>query len=93
MAVLTAGAEKEIAYLEKFGRPLQPFQRLRREVYNYQSQSHLEHAVALEKYLQIAPYLIPQEFPALHRPTIRHPDLQPNNIFISDDLKVTGLID
>ncbi|KGO63638.1 Aminoglycoside phosphotransferase [Penicillium italicum] len=93
LAVLTAGAEKEVAYLEKFGRPLQPFQRLRREVYNYQSQSHLEHAVALEKYLQIAPYLIPQECPALLRPTIRHPDLQPNNIFISDDLNVTGLID
>ena len=93
MAVLTAGAKKEIAYLEKFGRPLQPLQRLRREVYNYQPQSHLKHAVALEKYLQIAPYLIPHDCPALHRPAIRHPDLQPNNIFITDDLEVRGLID
>ncbi|KAJ6155568.1 hypothetical protein N7470_006134 [Penicillium chermesinum] len=93
LAVLTAGAKKEIAYLEQFGRPLQPFQRLRREVYNYQPQSHQEHAAALEKYLQIAPYLIPQDCRALHRPAIRHPDLQPNNIFITDDLKVKGLID
>ncbi|KAJ5218702.1 uncharacterized protein N7498_000801 [Penicillium cinerascens] len=93
LAVLTAGAKKEIAYLEKFGRPVQLFQRLRREVYNYQPQSHLEHAVALEKYLQIAPYLIPHDCPALHRPAIRHPDLQPNNILITDDLEIRGLID
>lgn len=93
LAVLTAGAAKEIAYLEKFGRPLQPFQRLRRELYNYQAQSHLEHIMALQKYLQITPHLIPRDCSALHRPVIRHPDLQPNNIFISDELEVKGLID
>ncbi|KAB8277333.1 kinase-like domain-containing protein [Aspergillus minisclerotigenes] len=48
-----------------------------------QPQSHLEHIVNLEKYLQIARHLIPQDSPALHRPVIRHPDLQPNNIFHS----------
>jgi hypothetical protein len=47
-AALTAGAEKEIAYLTKFGRPLHPFQRLRREIYNYQKQSHIEHLDNLE---------------------------------------------
>ncbi|EER29794.1 hypothetical protein CPC735_011120 [Coccidioides posadasii C735 delta SOWgp] len=90
---LTAGATKEIAYLKRFGRPLQPFQRLRREMYNYQAQSHLEHIVNLEKYLQIAPHLIPRDCPALHRPVLRHPDLQPNNIFVSSDLEIKGLID
>ncbi|OOQ90203.1 phosphotransferase [Penicillium brasilianum] len=92
-AVLAAGALKEIAYLEKFGRPLQTFQRLRREIYNYQPQSHLAHTTALEKYLQVAPHLVPHNCPALHRPIIRHPDLQPNNIFVSDNLEITGLID
>ena len=29
----------------------------------------------------------------LSRPTIRHPDLQPNNIFVSDSLTIVGLID
>ncbi|KAJ5585265.1 uncharacterized protein N7459_005065 [Penicillium hispanicum] len=90
---LTAGATKEIAYLEKSGRALQPFQRLRREVYNYQAQSHLEHIATLKKYLQIAPHLIPRDCPTLHRPTIRHPDLQPNNVFVSNELEITGLID
>ncbi|EAW09030.1 uncharacterized protein ACLA_077770 [Aspergillus clavatus NRRL 1] len=93
LAVLTAGATKEIAYLKRFGRALQPFQRLRREVYNYQAQSHLEHIANLEKYLKIAPHLISRDCPALHRPVIRHPDLQPNNILVSNELEIKGLID
>jgi Phosphotransferase enzyme family len=92
-AALTAGAKKEIAYLMKFGRPLHPFQRLRREIYNYQKQSHLEHLDSLEKYLRIVPLLIPNGNDTLTRPTIRHPDLQPNNVFVSDNLEITGLID
>jgi hypothetical protein len=75
-----------------FGKPLQPFQRLRRETYNYQPQSHLEHIANLKQYLEIAPSLIPRSNPALHRPVLRHPDLQPN-IFVSDGLEITGLID
>ncbi|PYI29519.1 hypothetical protein BP00DRAFT_400622 [Aspergillus indologenus CBS 114.80] len=93
LAVLNAGARKEIAYLSRFGQPLQPFKRLRRESYNYQPQSHLDHIATLEQYLQIAPSLIPRDKPALHRPVLRHPDLQPNNIFVSDDMEISGLID
>ncbi|WEW59933.1 hypothetical protein PRK78_005415 [Emydomyces testavorans] len=92
-AALTAGARKEIAYLTKVGRPLQLFQRLRREIYNYQPQSHLEHIENLEKYLQIASHLVPPHGSDLARPTIRHPDLQSNNVFVADDLEITGLID
>ena len=92
-SALTAGAKKEIAYLTKFGRPLHPFQHLRREIYNYQEQSPLDHIASLEKYLQIAPYLIPHDNEALARPTLRHPDLQPNNIIASDKLEITSLID
>ncbi|KAJ6102628.1 hypothetical protein N7486_005055, partial [Penicillium sp. IBT 16267x] len=93
LSALTAGAKKEITYLARFGRALQPFQRLRREIYDYESQSHLEHITTLENYLQIAPHLVPHKSPALRRPVIRHSDLQPNNIFVSDDLEVCGLID
>jgi hypothetical protein len=35
-ATFEAGAKKEIEYLTKFGQPLHPFQRLRREIYDYQ---------------------------------------------------------
>ncbi|KAI4690443.1 hypothetical protein J4E81_007597 [Alternaria sp. BMP 2799] len=92
-AALVAGAKKEIAYLKKFGRPLHPFQHLRREIYNYEKQSPLDHLASLERYLQIAPYLIPHDNEALVRPTLRHPDLQPNNIIVSDKLDITSLID
>ncbi|KAJ5928217.1 hypothetical protein N7466_007173 [Penicillium verhagenii] len=63
------------------------------EAYDYKPQSHREHITTLENYLQIAPHLIPHKVPELHRPVIRHPDLQPNNIFVSDDLEICGLID
>lgn len=55
-------------------------------------QSHLEHLNSLDKYLQVAPHLVPNDN-ALTRPAIRHPDLQPNKIFVSDNIEVTGLID
>jgi hypothetical protein len=53
----------------------------------------LEHIESLEKYLQIVPHLIPTDISALASPAIRHPDLQPRNIFVSDSLEITGLID
>ncbi|RDW93613.1 uncharacterized protein DSM5745_00935 [Aspergillus mulundensis] len=93
LTALTAGAKKEIAYLSQFGQPLQPFQRLRRETYNYQPQSHLDHIATLNQYLQIAPSLTPHNNPALQRPVLRHPDLQPNNIFVTNELEITALID
>ncbi|UPX15252.1 uncharacterized protein EKO05_0005707 [Ascochyta rabiei] len=92
-AVLAAGAKKEIAYLTKYGQPLHPFQRLRREIYNYQKVSPAEHVHSLDKYLQAVPYMIPNGDPIITRPTLRHPDLQPNNVFVSDDLSITSLID
>lgn len=93
MAALEAGARKEVAYLTSFGRPLHPFQRLRREIYDYHKQPPSGHLENLGKYLQIAPYLAPASNSSLTRPTLRHPDLQPNNIFVSKDLDITGLID
>ncbi|OJJ45032.1 hypothetical protein ASPZODRAFT_153342 [Penicilliopsis zonata CBS 506.65] len=48
-AALKAGASKEIAYLRQFGQPL------RREIFDYERLSHLEHIESLQKYLQIAP--------------------------------------
>ncbi|KAF1943375.1 hypothetical protein EJ02DRAFT_502228 [Clathrospora elynae] len=63
------------------------------QIYNYKKQSPFEHLYSLEKYLRIAPYLIPNGNETLARPTLRHPGLQPNNVFVSDDLNITGLID
>ena len=79
--------------MRSFGRPLHPFQRIRREVYEYQKQSPAPHIANLENYLRIADYLVPKRDIRLSLPKIRHPDLQPNNIFVSDDFEITGLID
>ncbi|KAL1796728.1 hypothetical protein ACET3X_005268 [Alternaria dauci] len=58
-----------------------------------QKVSSSEHAHSLDKYLQAVPYIIPNGDSTITRPTLRHPDLQPNNVFVSDDLSITGLID
>ncbi|KAG1778199.1 protein kinase subdomain-containing protein PKL CAK Fmp29 [Suillus placidus] len=95
-AALLRGAEKELAYLRQFGRPLLPFQRVRREAYKYQEQPPSDHIENLDRYLLIASSLIPRN-PALGHFHIRHPDVQPSNIIISrspdSNLHVVGLID
>lgn len=39
------------------------------------------------------PSIIPSGNDTLSRPILRHPDLQPNNVFVSDELSITGIID
>ena len=96
-AALVAAACKELAYLERFGRPLLPFQRERREAYEYKEQSPSDHIKNLERYLLIAPSLASKNS-ALHHFCIRHPDLQPSNVIVSrssesNQLEIVGLID
>ncbi|KAH9848501.1 kinase-like domain-containing protein [Lenzites betulinus] len=81
-AALAAAAQKEIAYLKHYGQPLLPLRRERRPSYKYQQQSPSDHVKNLERYLSITSSLVPKD-PALSRFYIRHPDLQPNNIFVS----------
>ncbi|KAJ6578076.1 protein kinase subdomain-containing protein PKL CAK Fmp29 [Mycena capillaripes] len=95
-AALVRGAHKELAYLEQFGQPLLPFQRKRREGYQYQEQSPSDHIENLARYLRIASSLVPKD-PALCHFRIRHPDLQHNNIVVSrspdSNWQVVGLLD
>lgn len=93
---LVQGANKELAYLKEFGRPLLPFQRVRREGYQFKEQPPSDHIENLERYLLIASSLIPGN-PALAHFRIRHPDLRPGNIIVSrspdSSLRIVGLID
>ncbi|PPQ83049.1 hypothetical protein CVT24_011988, partial [Panaeolus cyanescens] len=93
---LVAPAQKEIAYLKQFGKPLLPLRRERRPSYNYQEQSPLDHLKNLERYLAIAPSILPKD-PALSHFYMRHPDLHPNNIFVSlspsSDCKIVSVFD
>lgn len=63
-----------------------------RDITNFQKSQPEEHIQNLRKYLQVAAHLVPRE-PWLCEPTLRHPDLNPNNIFVSDDYDIVGIID
>ncbi|PIL22751.1 hypothetical protein GSI_15444 [Ganoderma sinense ZZ0214-1] len=98
-AALVSGAHKELAYLQRFGRPLWPFQRTRREYYQYKEQSPLDHVENLNRFLSIAPRIVPRDpAPSSNHFCIRHPDLQPSNIIVSgspdsNSLRIVSLID
>jgi hypothetical protein len=63
-----------------------------REIFNLGKQLPSIHLDSLQKYLQTSGKLIPDK-EELTRPVIRHPDLRPSNIFVSDDYEITSLID
>ncbi|KAF1963490.1 kinase-like protein [Byssothecium circinans] len=90
--VLQAPAQKELSWLRAYGRPRFPFERAYRETFDYKKQDPEEHVASLVEYIQLAPHLVPTSS-KLNQPVLRHPDLQPNNILVSDDLSITGLID
>ena len=46
----------------------------------------------LLNYLKVAPFIASHD-PELNKPCIRHPDLSPHNIFVSDSGDITGVID
>ncbi|KAK5999991.1 hypothetical protein QM012_005079 [Aureobasidium pullulans] len=83
---------RELAWLEKFGIPRYPREPLYRAFYNYQEVDPQVQMQVLRDYLNIVPLLIPEQA-ELTKPTIRHPDLSPSNIFVSDSGDITGLID
>ena len=89
----TAGAIKELAWLNAYARPRLPFVIPHRELHDYQKVSPADHITSVEKYLQIAPHLVPIGDEYLLRPTLSHPDLQPHNIFVAKDFTITGIID
>ncbi|KAL4777999.1 serine/threonine protein kinase [Aspergillus varians] len=90
---LLATAEKEIQWTEKYGKPLEcdfPHNTIFPGI-----QFPRKYLELLRKYLALAPHLLPRE-PGhnLTRPTLRHPDLTPSNVFICPDtFKVKSIID
>ncbi|KAF7329689.1 Protein kinase subdomain-containing protein PKL/CAK/Fmp29 [Mycena kentingensis (nom. inval.)] len=84
VAAFTSGARKEIAYLENFGKPLLPFTRERRALYNDEPQKPETHLHNLRRFLEIAPLIVPSDPTGAHtRFRIRHPDLHPQKLLVS----------
>ncbi|KAH7317928.1 phosphotransferase family protein [Rhexocercosporidium sp. MPI-PUGE-AT-0058] len=90
--VLKAVGEREILWLQRFGEKRYPREPFYREFYHGQKVDPEVQIQHLSDYLKVAPHLIPKGEP-LNVPTIRHPDLSPSNILISDSGDITGIID
>jgi hypothetical protein len=90
--VLRSFADKELAWIHAHGRPRYPFDREYMDSFDHRKQDPQEHASSLRDYLSLIPYLVPADS-AAHTPTLRHPDLSPNNILTTDDLIIAGFID
>lgn len=78
--------------MNAFAEPRYPYEPMYREAYNLQPVSPADHIQFLKDYIRIAEYLTPSQ-DRLTIPTLRHPDLLPSNIFVSDKLNVVGIID
>ena len=90
--LLEAVGHRELAWLQKFGKQRFPREPLYREFYGRQEVDPQVQVDSLRDYLKVAPHIIPEN-PELCQPTIRHPDLSPNNIFVSESGDITGVID
>lgn len=90
--MLQAVGEREILWLRRFGKKRYPREPFYREFYGRHMVDPQVQINYLSDYLKVAPHLVPEE-EQLNVPTIRHPDLSPSNIFISESGDITGLID
>ncbi|PGH10480.1 hypothetical protein AJ80_07523 [Polytolypa hystricis UAMH7299] len=62
-------------------------------IYHFADVSPDSHVKDLSNYLMLVPCLGFKAGTLLHRPVMRHPDFQPNNILVSDTKEIVGLID
>ena len=90
--MLKAVGEREMLWLRRFGEKRYPREPLYREFYHGQKVDPQVQIHHLLNYLKVAAHLVPK-LEQLNVPTIRHPDLSPSNILISDFGDITGIID
>ena len=93
--MLVAGARKELAYLDQFGSPRAPYKGLRRDCYYNEKQEPSDHAKNLDRYLLLAPSLVPDN-DSLTTFCLRHPDLNINNFRVSrdsSDVQIRSVLD
>lgn len=84
--------EREIAWLQRFGRFRHPHESLYRAFYSHQGVDSEVQKQSLRDYLRVVPLVIPEQS-EFNLPTVRHVDLSPNNILVSNSGDITGLID
>ena len=90
--LLQAVGTRELAWLQEYGRPCFPQNPLHRELHEQKKSDPAIQIKALKDFLQVSPCIVPDK-QGLNRPTLRHPDLSPSNIFVSKEGEISGLID
>ncbi|KAF2158611.1 hypothetical protein M409DRAFT_30891 [Zasmidium cellare ATCC 36951] len=90
LQVLEFAAKKEISCMRAFEKWRYPSARVYREVTNnYKKVDPSEHLANLESFLAIAAHLVPkQKWDWVHKPVLRHPDMDPSDILIDDDCNI-----
>lgn len=89
---MRAVGERELLWLKQYGAPRYPRDPLYKAFYDGQKVDPQLQISFLEDYLKIAPLMVPKQ-DDLNAPCFRHPDLSPNNIFVSESGEITGVID
>ncbi|KAL4929902.1 kinase-like protein [Aspergillus undulatus] len=88
-----APAIREIEFCKQFGRPRPHIELYLRELYPFQMLSPSPHVRLLLDYLRLSAHLeLAQDHP-FSRPTLRHPDISPNNILVNASNDISGIID
>ncbi|OOF98798.1 hypothetical protein ASPCADRAFT_140162 [Aspergillus carbonarius ITEM 5010] len=91
--IFRAVGERELSWTKSHAKPRLPYERLYREIYDFRKVHPDIHIRNISDYLKIAPFLGFEAGTTMHRPVLRHPDFQPNNILVSDMHEIVGLID
>ncbi|KAJ5558044.1 hypothetical protein N7535_009534 [Penicillium sp. DV-2018c] len=91
--IFRAVGERELTWMKLHAKPRLPYERLYRGIFKFRKVSPDTHIRTLLDYLKLAPFLGFGAGTTLHRPVIRHPDFQPNNILVSDSNEIVGFID
>lgn len=91
--IFRAAGERELTWAKAYAKPRLPYERLYREIYKFKCVSPDSHMADLVSYLKVVPSLDHTNKLSLDRPVMRHPDLQTNNILVSDKNDIIGLVD
>jgi Phosphotransferase enzyme family len=90
--ILEAIGSRELRWLKEFGKPRFQQNPIYRTLYNHEKVQPAVQKNLLWDCLAISRFIIPDD-EDLNRPTIRHPDLAPGNIIVSDEGEIAALID
>ncbi|KAL4966948.1 kinase-like domain-containing protein [Aspergillus stella-maris] len=85
-------ANRELEWTRKFGRP-RCNQFPHNEILAGEI-SHIGYIDMLEKFMSLSPFILPEDRDdPMNKPTLRHPDLNPSNVFITDTGEISCIID